>query len=272
MKKIILIILFTFIISCSPNNGTSTGNPFISLSITSSGNASTVVRSIFHKIFSCFVNQSMAMAPPPLMKDANNNDVVVSDFWMSLGEIEFKPSETAPSDEIDGIEVAFTGPYIINMLAATPQNVVSGNLVNSDFRRVKYKLVKVNNPVQGAPNGLSGNTIYISGTVNGQQFTFSTTAEIEMSVAGANLVGAQSGDFLLLQVKLANLIKKIDLTAITSSTSINEGNRLSAHCPLIDSSATDAYSCIMTGLSTEANMGRDLNGDGEFEASENTVK
>jgi hypothetical protein len=158
------------------------------------------------------------------------------------------------------------------MFTTSPETLASGNLINSQFRRIKFNLKKVLSLPVGAPSGLSGNAVYISGTVNGNPFTFSTTSEIEISVAGANLVGAQNMDTLLLQIKIANLIKKIDFSAITSSTDVNEGNRPLSLCPQINSSATDIYNCMMNGFSSEANMGRDLNGDGEFEASEDTVK
>jgi hypothetical protein len=275
MKRLILIALLAILTSCAPNNkGTSTGNPLVTLSMASSGSAATVVKSFLHKLFSLLIPQSVAKTPPPLMKDANNNDIVISDFWISLGEIEFKYSETAPIDEVNGSEVEFAGPFTINMLAATPESLASGMLVNSEFRRIKYKLKTASTLPIGAPGGLSGSGIYISGTVNGNPFTFNATSEVEISVAGTNLVGAQNSDTLLLQIKIASLIKKIDFSVITSptNTAINEGNRPASLCPQINSSAVDLYNCMMSGFSSEANVGRDINGDGEFEATETTVK
>lgn len=275
MKRV-LIFIFTFIIvSCNANKGTSTGNPLVSISMTSSGSAATVVKSFFHKVFTLFVPQSVAKAPPPLMSDANNNSLAISSFWISLGEIEFKYSETVDAGEVDGSEVEFTGPFTVDMFSNTPDVLASGALINSDFRRIKYKLSRVSTLPTGAPNGLSGNAVFISGTVNGNSFTFTTQSEVEMSVSGANLVAAQQSDILLLQIKLANLVKKIDFSAVTAGAQINENSKFvsaTALCPLIDPSARDIYTCMIEGFSTEGNLGRDLNGDGEFEASEPTVK
>lgn len=275
MKRVFLISFIFMLVSCNNNKGTSTGNPVVSMSMTSSGNAATVAKSFFHKLFNYFVPQSVAKTPPPSMVDLNNNNLTVSNFWISLGEIEFKYSETTETGEIDGSNIEFVGPFTVDMLSDNPGAIASGTLINSDFRRIKYKLSRVQTLPTGAPNNLTDHAIYIEGTVNGNSFTFVTQSEIEMSVAGANLVTAQHADTLLLQIQLANLIKKIDFSAVTGGTQISENNRLSssnALCPTIDPSATDVYKCIMEGLSTEGNLGRDLNGDGEFESSEPTVK
>lgn len=277
MKKIALMTLLVFTVSCGSNKGTSTGNPLVTLSMASSGTVATLAKSFYEKLFSIFVPQSVAMPPPSSMLDSAGNTVVISNFWISLGDIEFKYSEAVEAGEVDGTDVEFKGPYAIDMLSTAPSTVASGNLLSADFRRIKYKLKQVTSLPGTAPAGLQNNAIYISGTVNGKPFAFSTTSEIEMSVAGANLVGAQTNDSLLLQIKLANLVKKINFSAITSNTltAINESNRISmgsAACPLVDASMTEVYSCIMGGLSSEANLGKDVNGDGELETTEPSVK
>ncbi len=278
MKKVIFLTILVLISGCGPKNqGTSTGNPLVSLSMTSSGTATTVAKSLYERLFSWLVPKSVAMPPPGSMVDSAGNTIIISDFWISLGQIEFKYFEFPEASEVDGSEVEFQGPYTIDMLASSPTPFSAGNLVVSQFRRLKYKLKKVSSLPTTAPVALSGNAIFISGSVNGKSFTFRTTTEIEMSVSGANLIGAQNNDRLLLQIKLANLIKKIDFTAIISATntSIDESNRVSVSgtpCQFINSSATELYVCLMSGFSSEANLGKDLDGNGELEPTEPAVK
>lgn len=121
------------------------------------------------------------------------------------------------------------------------------------------------------------NVVYISGTLGGKGFSFYSATELEMSVAGSNLVSAQEGDAILLQIKLAALFQKIDFTSFINGTapSINEGaviHTTGSPCPAIDPLITDLYSCLMRGLATEANLGKDSNGNGELDSSEWKVK
>lgn len=103
-------------------------------------------------IFDLLIPKSFANPAPSALTDAKNNAVIISQFWVSLGDIEFKSSESKGDGEIDGTEVEFAGPYIIDMLSAMAPPLAVGNLSNSDFRRIKYQLKAVTALPSTAPN------------------------------------------------------------------------------------------------------------------------
>ena len=114
----------------------------------------------------------------------------------------------------------------------------------------------------------------MSGQVNGQNFTFSTSGESEVQIAGPTALTPLSNKTMLLEFRAANLVKKINLSAITTTTNIGDSNRVNATnpCPGIDASAGDLFSCLLKGLETESNLGRDDDGNFRIDAIEQAVK
>lgn len=276
--KLILLTVISILISCAKKDpGTSTGNPVVNLSMTSSNSVATVATNFYNRIFSLLIPTTQAKLPPSLMSDSQANSITISSFWVSLGEIELKANEVAEASESESAEISFTGPYNIDMLSDTPSSFTTGSIPLSSFRRLKYKFKKILSLPDSAPAGVLNKAVYISGSVNGKPFIFSSSSEIEMSIAGSNAVGAEDSATILIQVQIANLIKKINFSAVTAvtTTDINEGNRLTsgtAICPQIDNSLTDVYNCVLKGLSTEANLGKDVNKDGSLDNDEPSVK
>lgn len=279
MKSVKLIFKFILIAlissSCAKKDpGTSTGNPMVELTMTSSNNVATVAKSFLHLLINSLIPPTFAKLPPNSMVDSQGNNVTISKFWISLGEMEFKLEETASSEE--SAEVSFTGPYSIDMLSDTISPLATSAISTNQFRRLKYKLKKFTSVPNNAPADVLNNAIYISGTVNGNPFIYTTSSEVENSIAGPSAVQAPDQSRILVQLQLANLIKKINLSGINSptTTNINEANRLSGStvCPSVDTSLTDVYTCFLKGFESESNIGRDDNKDGELNSSESTVK
>lgn len=276
MKKnsslFIAILVIAGIISCK-NKGTSTGNPLVSLNMT--GSAQTATASYKHKknhFWSWLVGTAYAFAPPPTILDSTNLTVNLSDFWINISEIELKYDETAQAGEVNGDSIGFIGPYTINLFSNSPIPAASANLPLSALRRIKYKTTNISDLSSGAPAGMLNSNLYLTGTINGNNFIFQSSEQLIIETAGPNLVILNDGDSLLLQIQTADLIRKIDLSAVTNNTNINESNRLSFTnpCPLIDASASDVYTCFIKGLAAQTKVGKD-DGDNVFGIGDDTV-
>lgn len=266
---------------CKPKDGgTSTGNPQVSLNVAGSSQPSTVaalkkeVPHFLMHLYQLFTPEALALPPPPGMVDSSGQTVNLSQFWTTLKEVEFKSVEIPGAEEVSGSEIQFPGPYTINLLSSSPSELDRKTISSAEIRRIKLKLTRTINLLATAPVELNDQSVFISGTVGGISFSFTTQQEIQYEVAGPNPVIAKDQSFLLLEIKTANLFKKINLSAITSSTTINESNRvpLTNPCPNIDSSAADLYTCLYKGLSTEANFGIDDDHSFDLGDTEDSVR
>lgn len=274
LRNVSIILAVLILAGCKLNpKSTTTGNPFVSFIATGSSSVATVAKNIWDHIFNQLVPRAQAFPPPNMMSDSAGNTVTINTYWYTIGEIEFKLDEVAGSGEVDGDSIEFHGPYSVDLFAATPSVVVGGYIGANQIRRVKTKLVKTIILPSAAPAALANKSLYFSGTINGHNVTYSTQEESKMEVAGPNVVNAVDNSVLLLELLTANLIKRIDFTAISADTDINENNRVPATnpCPNIDASATDLYTCLRKGIETESNFGRDEDGDHQLDLNEEAV-
>ena len=265
----VLVVLMTY--GCQkPSENTTTGNPFVSVAITSSSANATVAK---NSIWDLILKKSYAYPPPASMPDASGNVVVVNSIWINFGRIEFKFDELAGGSEVDGDSVQFDGVYAIDMLSSSPQSFVSGNINISLMRRVKLKLEKAITLPAGAPSGFLGKSIFVSGTVNGNAFTYSTEDETVIEISGPTLLSAITNSTILIELQIANLIKKTNLSAITSTTNIDDNNRVAVTnpCAGIESGASDLFTCFYKGLEKESDLGRDDDGDFVIDPEEVSV-
>ena len=269
------IISATLLLSCSDKSGnTTTGNPLVGISVAGSASNATVFHKQKFKFLDFLITPVYAFPPPNSMFDSIGNSVTLQKYWISLGEIEFKATETPDAGEVDGEDVHLKGPYTVDLFSTSPQ-VLEMGLVNSvGLRRVKLKLIRTSSLPAGAPAELMGKSIYISGQVNGNTFSYTTTEESQAEVAGPQAVNPQNNKAFLLELRTANLIKKINLSAVSGTTNIDDSNRIPAvnPCPQIDNSASDLFTCFRKGLETEATVGRDDDGDFSLDSSEDVVK
>lgn len=280
IQLIILAILMSMSMGCQQSDGgTTTGNPLVSFKMTGSSATATLAFHRPHFVspwWAAILTPAMAL-PPPSMVDANAHSVTLNEAWMVVKEVEFKQSEVVEADEVDGDEIAFTGPYVVNLLSSTPESFGQVRSTTGTLRRMKMQLHNAETLPSNAPPALTGKSIYWKGAVNGHAFTISSSEGYEFELAGPNAVTLSDNDSLLMTVHIANIIKKLNLADIAASGSqvdITESNRLTttaAPCPTIDSSATDLYTCFNNGLKLESNLGKDDNGDDEL-SGEDTVK
>lgn len=266
-----LVLAITGMYSCTPNKGTSTGNPLVVLNMTGSSAAATAF--LPKNIFSWALPTAYAFPPPASTLDASGSTVILSDFWINISEIEFKMSETTESGEIDGSNVEFAGPYLVNLFSLSPSTLASGELVQNQVRRIKYKTKKVSGVSGGNPAGMNNNSIYLAGSVAGKNFSFTMAQEITFESAGTNLVTFNNNDNFLLQVQTSDLIRKINLTAVNNNDVISDSNKIAAAnpCPLIDASAADIFTCFKNGIQQQTKLGKDVNGDNSFDSGDETV-
>lgn len=274
MKIFSLVFLFNLLLIYSSgcqNKGTSTGNPLVSLNITgSSQNAATYVKK--YKPLWWLMDTAIAFPPPASMQDSSNLSVSLSEMWLNVGEFELKFEQTAQSGEVPGAEVEFQGPYTVNLFSNSPMTLATAEISQASMRRLKYKTKRVEATNTQAPPSMTGASLYMSGNVNGNSFEFKTEQEIDFETSGPNLVSFAHGDNLLLQIQTADLIRNINLSAVTNGMMISENNRVnfSNACPNIDASASDLYTCFIKGLQKMAKVGKD-DGDFVFENGEDTV-
>lgn len=269
-------LLFSLVGCSEKTESTSTGNPLVSFSVTGSAQSATVamkIKNIWQFIALNILKTANAFPPPNSLVDAVSNSVVLNQMWLSIGEIEFKMDEIDSGSEVPEVENDFTGPYTIDLFDAAPVTLQSGNVSASALRRIKIQLTRTSALPAGAPAELLNNSVVLSGTVNGNTFSFVTEEETTFEVSGPNAVNLSDNASVLLQINTANLIKRIDLSAISTSMVISDSNKVPATnpCPLIDASANDLFTCFRKGLESESKLGKDDNGNFEIEDSEESV-
>lgn len=271
--RITIFIILSILYSCNKNDGTSTGNPVVIINMTGS-QQNAVARANPNKLW-WLVDTAQAYAPPASMLDKNGNTVSLSDFWINISEIEFKLEETAVSGEIDGSDIEFTGPYLVNLFSTNPQRLASGSVSNSSIRRIKYKTKKVVDVSGGNPAGMINSTVYLKGIVSGNNFTIVSGQELVFESSGPKLVQFKNSENLLMQVLTADVIRKIDLSLVTNGVVISESNKVSTAptltCPLVDGSATDIYTCFIKAFQKQTKVGKDLDGNFNLEPTEDSV-
>ena len=272
MKNLVLtvatgILMSALLISCNAQPSKSGGGVVTTgLTMTGSG-APAVAQSNLQKFFSVFISSAVALSPPPMV-DSTNRVVSLSEAWVVIKEIEFESQELSGAEELDGNDVEFTGPFYVDLLSNAPISFGDAQIPETGLRRIKMKLHKDSNIPTSAPLGLANKSIYISGSVNSVAFTYAADDSTEFEIGGPNPVVPSSAKEMLVEIKTANIFKKINLSSITIATDISATNRVivANPCPLIEASATDLYTCFRKGLSKEADFGND---DGDFDLDEN---
>lgn len=279
--KLLFVLFVAGLTNCS-NKGTRTGNPTVStgLVVTSSSETAAFANktnSVFEKIVALFLNPVWALPPPDNMVDATGNlDITLSEFWIVLKEVEFETSENATSSESDDSEISFEGPYVVDLFEQDPSSLGTKDVPSNTYKRIKWKLEHEADIPSDAPSQLDGKSLYISGTIEGNNFSYSSEDNTEFEIGGPNGITISSGDTLVANIKIADVIRKINLSALNSAgdKNISDTNRISSSspCNLIDESAEDLYTCFRKGIESESDFGRDLDDNFELEDGDESVK
>lgn len=212
--------------------------------------------------------------PPPAMMDSAGSTVQLTQSWIVVKEIEFKQEEAAGATEVEGAEIKFRGPYVVDLLSTIPASFGAAEVPAGIYRRIKMKLEKDAILPAGSPTELMGNSIFLQGTVAGKSFKYTSQDGTEFKISGPGGVNISDTANMVVGVKISDLIKKINLTAVVNNVAISEANRVAAStpCPTIDASAADLYTCFRKGLEQAGKFGKDSDDDGEIEVGEDEVK
>lgn len=216
---------------------------------------------------------AVALAPPA-MADSAGSAVQLTQSWIVVKEIEFKLEEAAGSSEVEGAEIKFRGPYVVDLLSTIPASFGAAEVPAGVYRRIKMKLEKDAVLPAGSPSQLMGNSIYLQGVVATKSFSYTSQDGTEFKISGPGGVNISETANMVIGVKVSDLFKKINLTAVTNNVAISESNRVNAPnaCPTIDASAMDLYTCFRKGLEQAGKFGKDSDDDGEIEVGEDEVK
>lgn len=273
MKTSALIwpVVASTLISCGKTSSSNYANVPASFRFTGSASASTLAMTKIEKILDFILPSAQALTPPTLT-DSTSRSVVLNSAWVSIEQIELVSGPSPEPSEIDGSEISFNGPYYVDLLSTNPALLDTQNVAAKSVQRIKIKLHQTGQLPSSAPSGLGGNSIYISGTVNGAAFTYSSKDGSEINIGGSKPIIPSSGQDLLVVIRMASLFKKIDFSAVSAGTNISETNRVSSSCPLIDASASDIYTCIRKGIESQSNFGKDDNGDHDLDTRDETVR
>lgn len=261
LKQLSISFFIALITSCNSETGSSAKAITTDFAITGSGMNATV------KSTSWFFPAAYALTPPPLM-DSNHANVDLLEAWIVVKKVHFFRSSD-PAVYSTGAD-HYEGPFFVDLLDGTPEPFGKLVLYPDAIRRVKMLLHKANSLPTGVPAALAGNSMYFSGNVNGFHFTYASDDTTDFQVYGENAFVPENGKHLMVVFRIADLIKKIDLSAITADTDISASNRVNATnpCPLIQPSATNLYTCFRQGMNKEAKFGHDSSGDDDLDDNE----
>lgn len=277
-KSVILKAIFIFIaastIAACTKSQTDVPQVTTALSMTGSASAPTVAKaSVLQKIWDMILPSALAFMPASLV-DSNGTSVTLTDAWIMMKDVEFKTEEASDSEEVDGSEVEFAGPYAVDLLSATPVTLDSQLIPQQPYKRIKMKLHKADSAIAGAPAGLLNNSIYLAGSVGANAFTYQSDDTTEFEVGGPNSVLPADDGNVVIEIQLANVIKQIDLSVLPNGAAVTSSNRYAGAnlCPSIDASAADVYSCLQKGLRNHTDWGCDRNGDNNLDSNDDSVK
>ena len=267
--------LSALLTSCNTQNAPSNSTVSTGFSITGSGQ-DTVVKSDMEKLLSLFVPSAYALTPPPLI-DANGESVTLDEAWIVVKKIEFHTREQDSGQDdnqsFGGDHPKLRGPHFVNLLSDEPTTVEGATLPASGVKRLKMELHKSMTIPDDAPEGLRGNSIFLSGMSHGIAFSFASSESSEFKIKGPHAVKPEASKKMMAMIKIAGLFKHIDLSVITEPVHISTENRISAEnpCPLIDQQAQNLYTCFRKGLESHARFGKD-NGDRELDHHDQCVQ
>ena len=154
-----------------------------------------------------------------MVKSGNNENVVLTDFRISIRDVVFKNDEDS-SSYLDTDEIRFRGPYQIDLLNdASALSQTIGNVVVPDglYKELRFKFHKDEDlPIT---NELYDKSIYIEGNINEQPFIFWHDTSENLDVGRSTGVSVNGGMVdLTVQFDISQFLSsliQIDLTEAT---------------------------------------------------------
>ncbi|MGZ3769935.1 MAG: hypothetical protein ACXVCP_09895 [Bdellovibrio sp.] len=277
VKKVSSVMALALSFVAAGCSKTSTNNVASSLSMTASNKTATVAMK--PSKLDLFMPKANALVPASIV-DSTGLSIALSSSWVVIKEVEFEGSETPGAGEVDGAEVAFKGPYFVDLLSNAPAALDSQAVPAAPFKRIKMKLEKAGGAAvpTAAPAALSNNSIYIAGTIGtggtAKNFVYQSDDGTEIHVGGPTAVAPVDGGQVLVEINFSNIFKQINMSTVANNEVISSSNRHAGTnlCASIDTSATDIFTCIRKGLEKHADVGEDKDKSGSLDATEDKVK
>lgn len=244
-----------------------------SFKMTSSPSAATVSWTEKYNPINWLLPMAKAFMPSVIV-DSSGATVTLDNAWVVVKEVEFKSQEVAGVEDSE-IEISFQGPYVVDLLSNAPATLDAGSIPAMEIRRIKMKLHAAEEGIlpAGSPAQLTDNSIYLSGTVGANAFSYESTDTTEFEIGGPNPILPNDGAEMLVAINLANVFKQIDLSGLPNGAAVSESSRYAGSnlCPLIDPSANDVYTCIRNGIRAHAEFGEDSDGDDDLDTEDESV-
>ncbi len=275
-SKIVVAGLATALIGAGcAKSASSTAPVSAALSMTGSSQPTTLANYKKAPLLYQLLSPTAVALAPPAMTDSGTRVVALNKAWIVVKEIEFKTAEVAGASEVAGSEIEFRGPFFVDLLSTIPASFGAAQVPAGVYHRVKMKLEKDTALPTGAPTQLAGNSLYFEGTVSGLAFSYAAADNTEFKIAGPGGINLSANATMVIGVKVADLFRliKMDAVAVAGNKNISDSNRIPATnaCPLIDSAASDIFTCLRKGLEKAGKLGKDNNDDGEIGAGEEEV-
>jgi len=113
--------------------------------------------------------------------------IEVTDFLLSIREVEFKQDESDPDSPAD---VFFAGPYALDLLDDTgplAQTIGNADVPPGEYQAIRFKLHKTTSVDVSSP--LYDRSIYLAGTIDGVPFEMWHDTSENLDVAEATGIG-----------------------------------------------------------------------------------
>lgn len=128
--------------------------------------------------------------------DAVNN-IVLDRFILSIREVEFKVSESDPSESAD---IYFQGPFVLNLLDSTgplEQTIGTAEVPAGTYEAVRFKLHKTTDTT--VDTEIFDRSIYLSGTIDGTPFVMwhDTSENLDVAEETGGVVVSDTGPLSL---------------------------------------------------------------------------
>jgi hypothetical protein len=245
-----------------------------SFSMTAASKPATVV---MQKSWMDFLMPRALALVPTTIVDSTGATIVLNTSWVAVKDIEFEASELPGASEVDGGDVKFRGPYFVDLLSISPVVLDTQSIPSSGFQRVKLKLEKSGGATAlppGAPAALAANSIYLTGTIGANNFTYQSDDGTEMHIGGAKAVTPIDKGQVLIEINFSNIFKQINMSGVVNNETIASTSRHAGAnlCTSIDPSAADIYTCIRKALEKHANVGEDADHNDSLDSNETKVK
>ncbi len=162
--------------ACSTGNGPNSGR--LSLSFATQGSASAVAMAD---------GAALSSRAPESFTDGQNT-LVITKVEMVLREVELQRVEVTDCNsqvEHDDCEEFEVGPVLLDLPLGTPERVFAIDLPPGTYDELEFEFHKVSNDdpqdaeFRAAHPDLVGTSIRVTGTYNGQPFTYETDLDVE---------------------------------------------------------------------------------------------